>query len=202
MKILANRREALAALASTVLTGTLPVQTVALNSAQPLDGDALAELKGLRTGTMQRLLVRKEGIPMPNVPLQNEYGHEMTLADWRGKVLVMKFWTTWCGFCRKSMPSLDRLQGMLGGEDFDVLAVNIEDDGIAKVREYYDSMGLTNLAVIVDEGGVLASEARVMGVPTAMLVDRAGNEVALLSGAMQWDTEEVLQFMNRMIELG
>lgn len=206
MKKLTSRREALAALAGVASTGPLSLQAIALTGVQPLDGEALAKLHNLRDGiqdsALQRLLIYKEGIPMPYAPIHDEFGQELTLAVWKGKVLVVSFWATWCGFCKRQKPSLDRLQGILGGEDFEVLAINIEHDGLEKVREFYNSLGVTNLAVLVDESGVLSGKIRIQGVPTTLLVDRAGNEVAWLTGEAQWDTDEVVQFMRKMIEMG
>lgn len=201
MKPLANRRTALASLAGALACLTLPKGAVSLAGSRALSGEAISKLRELREGTLLRLLVHREGVPLPSLPFFDEIGNETMLADWRGKVLVVNFWATWCPPCRLEMPSLDRLQENLGGEDFEVLAISQDRDGAEKARKFYDSVGIAHLAVHVDEGGALARKVKVLGLPATLLVDRAGNEVARLTGEARWDAEEVQRMVRRMIEL-
>lgn len=195
-----NRREAMATL--TAALGTCALPGLATANGRALDSAALAELQALREGTLLRLLVHKEGISLPALPIIDEFGGETSLAVWKGKVLVVNFWATWCPPCRKEMPALDRLQSTVGGADIDVLALSQDRDGAAKAREFYDKVGIAHLAVYVDPGGALAREISVLGLPATILVDRAGNEVARLTGEARWDAEEVVRLMRRMAELG
>lgn len=201
MKAAPNRREAMATLAAALGACAMPGLSAAADG-RPLGSDALTELQTLREGTLLRLLVHKQGKPLPALPITDEFGGETTLAAWQGKALVVNFWATWCPPCRKEMPSLDRLQSAVGGADIEVLAISQDRDGAAKAREFYDKVGVAHLAVYVDPGGALAREIGVLGLPATILVDRAGNEVARLTGEAKWDAEEVVRLMRRMAELG
>lgn len=201
--ILESRRWMLARMAAALGVCALPAAVRAFEeAAQPLNADALDRLRDLREGTLRRLIVHGEGMALPDLPIHDEFGGETSLAAWRGRVLLVNFWATWCPPCRKEMPSLDRLEGALGGGDFSVLAVSQDRNGAAKARSFYDSTGIAHLGVYVDPGGNLARAVGVLGLPATILVDRAGAEVARLTGEAKWDAKEVVRLLRRMIEFG
>src|SRR3546814_20203764 len=77
---------------------------------------------------------------LPEVRFTDGGGQPLTLGDFRGKMILLNIWATWCGPCREEMPTLDRLQARLGGPDFEVVALSIDRAGIAVVREFYDEI--------------------------------------------------------------
>ena len=76
--------------------------------------------------------------PLPNIQFENGQGEAMSLADFRGKVVLLNIWATWCAPCRREMPTLDRLQATLGGPDFQVVALSIDRQGVPAVQEFYE----------------------------------------------------------------
>ena len=133
--------------------------------------------------------------PLPEVRFENDQGETMSLADFRGSVVLLNLWATWCAPCRREMPTLDRLQAELGGPDFEVVALSIDRKGLPAVQEFYDELGLETLAIYFDETGEAQRALGVLGLPTTLLLDRAGKDVGRLLGPAEWDSPEMMAFL-------
>jgi thiol-disulfide isomerase/thioredoxin len=136
---------------------------------------------------------------LPEVRFENAEGKPLTLADFRGKVVLLNIWATWCSPCREEMPSLDHLQAKLGGPDFEVVALSIDHGGIPAVRKFFDEVGIRRLALYVDPSGQASSTLGAIGVPTTLLVDRAGRELWRVAGPVEWDQPDVIGVIRRAI---
>src|SRR6516225_2310932 len=80
--------------------------------------------------------------PLPEIRFQDDQGHDLTLADFRGRAVLLNLWATWCVPCRQEMPTLDRLEARLGGKDFLVIALSIDRKGVDAVRDFYREVGV------------------------------------------------------------
>lgn len=127
-----------------------------------------------------------------------EKGH--TLEDFRGKVVLLNIWATWCAPCREEMPALDRLQQALGGPDFEVVALSIDREGMAAVRSFYDEIGIRALAAYVDPSMQAASALRIVGLPTTLLLDRQGNERWRKTGPEKWDAPGIVEALRARMQ--
>ena len=134
---------------------------------------------------------------LPETHFADEEGHELTLADFRGRVVLLNVWATWCVPCRKEMPALDRLQARLGGKDFLVIPLSIDREGVAPVKRFYQELGLEKLGIYVDPSGKGSRALAIPGVPTTLLIDRQGREVARKMGAAEWDSTEMASVIER-----
>jgi thiol-disulfide isomerase/thioredoxin len=117
------------------------------------------------------------------------------LADFRGKVVVVNFWATWCGPCIREMPTLVRLRARLGDEDFAVVALSEDRRGWPVIRPFLDKYDLKGLAVYHDPGGRAARALDVQGLPTTVVFDRAGRELGRLAGIAEWDAPEAVSLL-------
>lgn len=126
-------------------------------------------------------------------------GHSRSLADFRGKVVLLNIWATWCVPCRKEMPALDRLQTTLGGNDFEVVPLSIDRGGMDVVRKFYAEVGIQKLGMYRDNSGSATREFGAVGIPTTLLIDREGREIGRLIGPAEWDSAEVVEFLRCMI---
>ena len=124
----------------------------------------------------------------------------VSLSDYRGKVVLLNIWATWCSPCRKEMPSLDRLQSRLGGKEFQVLALATDEGGIAAVQSFYRRFGIGALDVLVDVSGQSMSKLKIPGLPTTFLIDRDGNAIDVAVGSVEWDSDEVVSFLSAQLE--
>jgi thiol-disulfide isomerase/thioredoxin len=154
------------------------------------EGTAKGPLAGLSKGAMAPLLVRPMPLDLPDINFNNANGATKSLADWRGKVVLLNIWATWCVPCRDEMPALDRLQTELGGSGFEVVAVNIDKNGSEKARAFLQETGATHLALYTDPSGKLFAQLKAVGMPTTLLVDRNGKEIGRLIGPADWGSPE------------
>jgi len=137
---------------------------------------------------------------LPEIHFADADKGELTLADFRGKVVLLNIWATWCVPCRKEMPALDRLQGLLGGDDFVVVPLSIDRKGVEAVKPFYEELGLQKLGIYVDASGAASRALAAPGVPTTLLINREGREVARKMGAAEWDGPDMVALIRRQIE--
>ena len=145
-------------------------------------------------------VVHESPRPLPEIQFENGQGEAMSLADFRGKVVLLNIWATWCAPCRREMPTLDRLQAELGSPDFEVVALSIDRKGLPAVQAFYAELGLETLAIYVDETGAAQRALSVFGLPTTLLLDRDGNEIGRLLGPAEWDSPEMVSFFRGYVE--
>ena len=135
-----------------------------------------------------------------NVRYEKEDGTGGDIQDFRGKVILVNVWATWCVPCREEMPTLDALQAELGGDTFEVVALSIDRAGQPAVRRFYDEIGVSNLNMYVDETMQSATALRTVGLPTTILIDGQGRELGRLVGPAEWDDPEMVSFLREFIE--
>ncbi len=113
-------------------------------------------------------------------------GRPTSLADYRGRVVLLNVWATWCPPCRVEMPSLERLHGKLAGPDFAVVAVSIDDGDASTVMAFVGELGL-GFDVLQDKGGRIQQIYQTTGVPESFVIDRDGVIIKKVIGAAEWD---------------
>lgn len=143
--------------------------------------------------------VHKDRRPLPDFRFKDADGRTLTLTDFRGKDVLLNIWATWCAPCRKEMPSLDRLQKQLGGPKFTVVAVAVDKSGRKAVDDFYARIGIEHLAKYVDASGETTHQLGIAGVPTTLLIDRRGQEVARRVGAAPWDSPKMKAFLGKRL---
>jgi thiol-disulfide isomerase/thioredoxin len=140
-------------------------------------------------------------MPVPPVAFTDEAGHSLSLADFKGRAVLLNLWATWCVPCRKEMPSLDRLQAKLGGLRFQVIAVSIDKQGGVVVQPFYRELGLQSLGIYLDASGKTPSALDIEGVPATLLVDANGREIGRKLGALEWDSPTVIDTLRKVFGL-
>ncbi|HEV8553747.1 MAG TPA: TlpA disulfide reductase family protein [Casimicrobiaceae bacterium] len=141
----------------------------------------------------------KETRPVPATRFQDSSGRQLTLADFKGRVVLLNIWATWCSPCRKEMPTLDRLQAALGGPSFEVVALSIDRDGMGIVRSFYDEIHVQSLAVYIDPSAEAMQTLSIIGVPTTILIDASGREVWRRLGPETWDAPDMVAMLRETI---
>ena len=153
----------------------------------------------LSQGHMAAFVFRKQPEALPPIKFQDAEGKERTLADWRGKVVLLNLWATWCLPCRKEMPSLDRLQKELGSDKFEVVALSVDRKGLDASRKFLDETKVGRLGLYVDASGRAISELRVVGLPATLLLDAQGREIGRLLGPAEWDSEDAKRLIRSAV---
>jgi thiol-disulfide isomerase/thioredoxin len=167
----------------------------------PVRADAAAPVGGTPPAGSAQSGLRIHDAPraLPEVQFTDGDWRDLTLAAFRGKVVLLNLWATWCGPCREEMPTLDRLQATLGGPDFQVVALSIDQEGIYAVQDFYEELGLEALEVYVDDSMRAASLLGAPGIPATLLIDRDGREIARKLGPAQWDSDEIIEQLRHHI---
>jgi thiol-disulfide isomerase/thioredoxin len=156
-------------------------------------------LAGLNKGPMAALLVRPKPLDLPEIAFSDKDGKPVSLADFAGKVVLLNIWATWCVPCREEMPALDKLETRLGGKDFAVVAVNIDKGGPDKAAAFLKETGAEHLALYTDPTGKLFSIVKTVGMPTTLIIDRDGKEIARLVGPADWASPEAIAVIEAAI---
>ncbi len=138
--------------------------------------------------------------PAPMTIIMAEDGDLLDLGRYRGKVVLLNFWATWCPPCVRELPALDRLQSILGRQDFEVVALSIDDGGIEVPASFAKRLGLSNLNVYLDFMGTTAEAFPLYGLPISYLIDREGIMVGYIVGAVDWDSPEAVNLVTYYME--
>jgi thiol-disulfide isomerase/thioredoxin len=153
----------------------------------------------LARGEVAAMAIAESPLRMPDVGFRDRDGAERRLSDWRGRTVLLNLWATWCIPCRKEMPALDALEATLGGERFEVVAVNIDTRDSNKPRTWLQEVGITRLAYYADPSAKVFQDiklaGRAFGLPTTVLVDPAGCEIGTAAGPAEWASEDGLKLV-------
>jgi thiol-disulfide isomerase/thioredoxin len=136
---------------------------------------------------------------LPELAFTDAEGAPKRVADFAGRGLLVNLWATWCGPCVAEMPALDRAQAALAGEGVLVLALSSDRGGRPVVEKFYAERGIRHLGVWLDPRGAAGRALAVRGLPTSVLVNRAGLEVARLEGAAEWDQPGMLARLRALL---
>ena len=154
----------------------------------------------LSQGHMAAFVFRKAPEDLPEVKFQDATGRERSLADWRGKVVLLNLWATWCLPCRKEMPALDRLQREMGSDRFEVVALSVDRTGLQGARKFLDETKVDKLALYADGSARMASTLRAAGLPATILIDADGREVGRLLGPAEWDSDDAKRLIASVLK--
>ncbi len=136
---------------------------------------------------------------LPEINFTDLEGKPLKLADWHGRVVLLNIWATWCPPCRAEMPTLDRLEQELGGDDFEVVALSVDKGGPLVPQKFLKKQNLAALKVYNDKDIAVRRKLGLRGYPTTLLIDRQGREVGRLAGPAEWDSEEAKKLMREII---
>ena len=127
------------------------------------------------------------GSQLPDFRAMNLRTNQLTaLRDYRGKVILVNIWATWCDPCRLEMPAMEKLNDRLAGTDFRVVALSVDKDGPDVVMQFVKALGL-HFDILQDQSGDIQKLLQTTGVPESFVVDRSGVIIKKVIGAEEWD---------------
>ncbi len=161
--------------------------------------DLAKKIAPLAKGEVAALTMATSPLQLPDLSFQDSEGKTRKLSEWKGRTVLVNLWATWCVPCRKEMPALDKLQGSLGDKDFEVVAINIDTRDAEKPKNFLKEGGLTKLTYFHDQKAKvfqdLKSAGRALGMPTSVLVDGAGCEIATIAGPAEWASDDAVKLI-------
>ncbi len=162
--------------------------------------DVASRIAPLARGEVAAFAVAKKPFHVPNLAFKDAQGHVRTLADWRGRTVLLNLWATWCVPCRREMPALDALQAKLGNADFQVVAVNIDTRDPQKPLKFFKDENITHLAFYSDDSAHvyedLKAAGKAFGMPTTLIVDRSGCEIGNIAGPAEWASDDGVKLVS------
>ena len=152
------------------------------------------------TGEMIKFTISEKPLPVPQVNFFDQKGRNMDLSDMEGKIVLINFWATWCGPCRREMKGLDELQAQLGGPNFEVVALSSDRKGIPVVLKFYEDFNIQHLMAYNDKSGKSHHAFQIFGLPTTLLLDRQGQELGRLVGPAEWSSPEAIDLIRKAMD--
>jgi thiol-disulfide isomerase/thioredoxin len=154
---------------------------------------------GAALGAVGQFVALDTPVAAPALKFTDEKGKSLTLADFRGKVVVLNLWATWCTPCLAEMPMLDRLQKQLGEEGVIVIALSLDRGGKDVVSTFYSQAGIRHLGIFLDPSMRSISDARTSGLPTTLLINADGMELGRVTGPMEWDAQAAIDLVRKAL---
>ena len=166
--------------------------------------DLARKLAPLAHGEVAALTMATAPLRLPDLAFEDTEGKPKKLSDWRGRTVLVNLWATWCVPCRKEMPALESLQTRLGGPNFEVVAINIDTRDPEKPKNFLKDAHLTRLGYYSDDKAKVFQElkaiGRALGMPTSVLVDGHGCEIATIAGPAEWDSDDAVKLITAAMQ--
>ncbi len=156
-------------------------------------------LDAFSKGSLKRLEVRGDPPPQPRMTFSGPDGTEMSLSDYRGKLVLLNVWATWCAPCIIEMPMLNALQAERGGDDFQVVTVSIDRQAV-DAEQFFGANGITYLDAWHDGSYSLAAKVSAPGLPVSIFYSPSGRELARVAGEVDWTSPEARALVDHLAE--
>lgn len=164
--------------------------------AEPLN---LLEIEELRTGDMQKLAFHAEPKDMARVGFLDVNGNKTNLDVYKGKVVLLNIWATWCPPCRAEMPSIDALQAELGGDDFAVVTIAMGRNPVEAIKKFFADTNIKHLPILRDPKQKFSRANGIFGLPTTIILNTEGQEIARMPGDADWHSKEAVTLLKALL---
>ena len=130
---------------------------------------------------------------------RDKYNHILSLDNFKGKVVLINFWATWCPPCVQELPSIDRLQKKIGGDNFIAIAISLDRGGKRIAQRMFNRLKLKNLSLYLDPTNLSAQKLNIRVMPTTLVFDKTGRRIGKLEGKIEWDGPEPVSVLKYYI---
>ena len=153
-----------------------------------------------KTDSPKMSAVAKEKSLAPDISVVSlANGNALKLSDLRGKVVLLNFWATWCPPCREEIPSMMKLNSVMAGKPFQMVAISIDEGGKPTIESFFKGTGFF-LPTYLDESGAAAKSYGITGVPESFIIDKQGILVKKIIGGFAWDSPEAVSFLEGLMK--
>jgi thiol-disulfide isomerase/thioredoxin len=138
--------------------------------------------------------------PVGDVRFLDAQGRTLRLADFKGRLVLINLWATWCPPCRLEMPALDKLQEALGPQGLSVVAVSMDKGGAQMIANFYRDNAINTLPMFFDPAWEIKKNFGIEGLPASVLISRDGWELGRANGWLNWGSPEMLVYLKNLLE--
>ncbi len=147
------------------------------------------------TPNIKNLIINKELKEYTNLTILDDQNNQINLSDYKGNILLLNFWATWCAPCKEEMPSLDLLKSNKDLNNLKIFPVNVGQDNVKKAKKFFDDMNIKNLNLYFDENINLTKKFALRGIPTSILLNKNGKEFARVIGSLDFNEENFIEWL-------
>ncbi len=147
------------------------------------------------TPNIKNLIINKELKEYTNLTILDDQNNQLNLSDYKGNILLLNFWATWCAPCKEEMPSLDLLKSNKDLNNLKIFPVNVGQDNVKKAEKFFDDMNIKNLNLYFDENINLTKKFALRGIPTSILLNKNGKEFARVIGSLDFNEENFIEWL-------
>ena len=145
---------------------------------------------------IKNVVINKELKTYDNIVFLDSKEKLIRLSDYKGNLVMLNFWATWCAPCKEEMPSLDALKANPDLNNLEIFPINVGKDDLKKSIFFFDDLNIKNLDIYFDNPKTLAKDFSLRGVPTTILFNKEGKEFARIIGSIDFNTEEFLNWIS------
>jgi thiol-disulfide isomerase/thioredoxin len=145
---------------------------------------------------IENLVINKNLKTYDEIVFNDENQKNIDLADFKGKLLILNFWATWCAPCREEMPSLDLLQSDFRLNNIKIFPINIGQEDLSKSVIFFKELKIKNLNIYYDPAVTLAKKFSLRGIPTTILLNKEGKEFARVIGSIDFSNKEFINWLS------
>ena len=135
--------------------------------------------------------------PISSIIFEDFSGNKVNLKDYKGKLLIINFWATWCAPCKKEMPSLDNLYQNSNFKNLQIFAVNMEQPNMVKTKKFFKELNIKKLSIYFDKNLNFVKEFKLRGVPTTIIINKKGEEFARIIGEVDFLDKKFLKWLSK-----
>ncbi len=150
---------------------------------------------GLEKPDIKNLVLIKNPKLYEDVIFKDINQKNVNLDDFKGKLIILNFWATWCAPCKEEMPSLDNLQSNSGFSNLKIFPINIGQENVSKSEFFFKQLNIKNLNIFFDSPITLAKKFSLRGVPTTILFNKEGKEFARIMGSINFNDKEFINWL-------
>jgi len=146
---------------------------------------------------LNNMAINENPKPISSLIFEDFLGNEINLKNYRGKLVIINFWATWCVPCKTEMPSLDSLYQDNNFKNLKIFAVNIEQPNMLKTKKFFSDLNIKKLPIFFDQNLNFVKKFKLRGVPTTVLINKKGEEFARIIGEINFKNKKFVKWLSK-----
>ncbi|MDA9653896.1 TlpA family protein disulfide reductase [Candidatus Pelagibacter sp.] len=145
---------------------------------------------------IKNIVINKELKTYDNLTFLDSKEEIVKLNDYKGKLVMLNFWATWCAPCKEEMPSLDTLKVNPKLNNLEIFPINMGKENLQKSQIFFDDLNIDNLRIYFDNSVTLAKDLSLRGIPTTVIFNKDGKEFARVIGSVDFNDEDLIKWLS------